>query len=236
MGWRITTSAFEVQLCVENFKLMEQSILCHYYYCYLFWSKCFILSSHRSTKEEQILLLCFVLISKDKIQISWNLALGGTYRLKHLSPGIHAYIWTGNSPAPLHGQELKFTVQLACMCSETPQPAMTVSGFCLCSSAYSELCEKLREHLVQGRVLWTALVNGNTKGGCWQEGSWWKRESALSHPRSWVTVELALENLKTSNGLFLSASNQLCRTAFTRKNTKQIKRFPMCVSMYPCQK
>lgn len=93
------------------------------------------------------------------------------------------------------------------MCSETSQLATTVSEFFLCSSAYSELCKKLWEHLVQVSVLWTALINGNIKGGCWQEGSWWKWESALSHPRSWVTVEIPLENLKPNNGLFLSASN-----------------------------
>lgn len=105
-GELLAFGAFETKLCVESFKLMEKSILCHYYCYYWFWPKGF-LSSHRSTTEDQILLPCFMLESKDNIQMSWNLASGGTYRVKHFSPGIRTSIWTGKSPAPLNCQGAK---------------------------------------------------------------------------------------------------------------------------------
>ena len=98
--------AFEMKLCVESFQMMEKTVFCHYY-CYdWFWLKGF-LCLHRSTVEDQFLLPRFMLKSKGKIQMSWNLASSGTYRVKHLSLAVHTYIWAGNSPAPLHCQGAK---------------------------------------------------------------------------------------------------------------------------------
>lgn len=170
-----------------------------------FWS--FLLS----TTKMSFLFNIFVVELKGSVQMSWHLVSDETHRA-----GVHTYNWTGNSSASLQCQGAKIHHANTCMCSKTPQPAVTITSFCLYLSADWTLQES-------AGAPWTSMCALNKPNEFWQQG--WMLPGGILlvevgigpvSPTPWVILELSLENLRNHNGWSLSASSHWCRTALAR--------------------